>query len=428
MKHTSRHPDCEIPFLGQYDVVVCGGGLAGCGAAIAAVRRGANVLLVERLEMLGGLGAAGCVGNFCAAEGGLRGQGRVFDDIVSGLHDCGAMGEENGWPVRRNAQLQRENRTFDYRALPLVLQKLVLAAGIDLLYATDVIGAELDGQRIGKVTIHNKSLTQRVSAEVFIDATGDGILARHAGGKALPDDPQCPGVVKPSNMMFMRKTSRPVRTDGAEPVCTDGTAPNYSVWPDVEGHVALKMKLFHRDLDTATGRGYSDAVIAMRNEAPHFAAHFRANHDSSWVYAGAAPMLGLRESCRIEGDYVLTIDDCRAGRRFDDAVAYGTFTVDANETSEILPPYQIPLRSLLVKGIENCLVAGRCFSADRLALSSARTMATGCLMGQAAGIAASLAVKATTLPRGVQPADIRRALLDAAGHDAVMAEHLDGET
>jgi len=342
MEDIIHQPVREIPVLGQYDIVVCGAGMAGCGAAIAAARRGAKVLLVERLEMLGGLGAAGGVGNFCAAEGGLRGQGRVFDDIVSGLHGCGAMGEENGWPVRRNAQFQRENRTFDYRALPLVLQELVLAAGVDLLYATDVIGAELDGQRIGKVTIHNKSLTQRAAAEVFIDATGDGVLARHAGGRALPDDPQFPGVIKPSNMMSMRKTSQPVRTDDAEPVCTDGTVPNYSIWPDVEGHVALKMKLFHRDLDTSTGRGYSDAVIAMRNEAPRFAAHFRANHDSSWVYAGAAPMLGLRESCRIEGDYVLTVDDCRAGRRFDDAVAYGTFTVDANETSEILPPYQIP--------------------------------------------------------------------------------------
>ncbi len=412
------------PVIGRYDVVVCGGGMAGCGAAIQAARSGATVLLTERLEMLGGLGAAGCVGNFCAAEGGLRGQGRVFDDILAGLRRNGAIGEENGWPIKRNPKYQRENWTFDFRWLPLVLQDLVLDAGVDLLYASDVVGAEVDDGRIREILIHNRSLTQRAAAGVFIDATGDGVLARHAGGRALPDDPKSPGVIKPSNMMFMRHTSSPAANGGADPACTDGTAPNYSVWPDVEGQAALKMKLFHRDLDTSTGRGYSNAVAAMRREEPRFAAHYRQQHDPSAVFAGAAPMLGLRESCRIEGETVLTIEDCRAGRCFDDAVAYGTFTIDANELSEVLPPYQIPYGCLRVKGVDNCLVAGRCFSADRLALSSARTMATGCLMGQAAGTAASQAAGTATLPREVDPATIRQALLDAAGNDPTMTERL----
>ena len=419
-------PTKEISPPAPYDVVVCGGGMAGCGAAIQAARAGAKVLLIERLEMLGGLGAAGCVGNFCAAEGGLRGQGRVFDDIVAGLRAYGAIGEENGWIIKRNPTYQRENWTFDFRVLPLVLQELVLDAGVNLLYATDVIGVDMDGGRIAAARIHNRSLTQTISATTFIDATGEGILARHAGAETLPDDPNCPGVIKPSNMMFMRKTSEPVRDDTSNPVCTDGTEPNYSVWPDIERQVALKMKLFHRTLDTSTGRGYSDAVVAMRREEPRFAAHYRQHHDASAVFAGAAPMLGLRESWRIEGETVLTIDDCRAGRRFEDAVAYGTFTVDANELSEILPPYQIPYGCLQVKRVANCLVAGRCFSADRLALSSARTMATGCLMGQAAGTAAGMAVRTGTAVRDIDPPAIRQALLEAADGDPVMTKHLGG--
>lgn len=406
----------------RYDMIVCGGGMAGCGAAIQAARCGAGVLLIERLEMLGGLGSAGWVGNFCAAAGGLVGQGQVFDDIVEGLRTRGALGEENGWPIRRNERYERVNWTFDHRYLPLVLQDLALDAGVEILYATDVMGAECNGETIQAVVIHNRSLTQRVPADVFIDATGDGVLSRHAGGRALPDDPQLPGVIKPSNMMSMRKSGSPPAPLTGEVRCGDGVEPNYSVWPDAEEQVMLKMKLFHRDLDTSTGRGYSGAVTAMRREIPAFARHFRRHHDPDYVYAGAAPMLGLRESLRIEGDYVLTVEDCRAGRGFDDAVAYGTFTIDANETSEVLPPYQIPLRSLLVRGVENCLVVGRCFSADRLALSSARTMATGCLMGQVAGIAGALSGGPGV--RAVDPAEVRRRMIEEAGGDPTLVRHL----
>ncbi len=425
MSTTPRNSTHNLPLHGEYDIVVCGGGLAGCGAAIQAARQAARVLLVERLEVLGGLGSAGCVGNFCAAEGGLAGQGRVFDDILAGLRAYSAIGEENGWMIRRNKTYRRENWTFDHRFLPLVLQEMALAAGVDILYATDIVGANVENGRIQQAVLHNRSLMQTVRAAVFIDTTGDGILARHAGGEALPDDPQLPGVIKPSNMMFMRQTDRPAARPEVEPVGTDGVQPDYSVWPDIPGHLALKMKLFHRKLDTGSGQGYSDAVIAMRREEPRFAEHFRQRQGASHVFAGAAPMLGLRESQRIRGDCVLTIADCRAGRRFADAVAYGTFTVDANETAEILPPYQIPLRSLLVWGVDNCLVAGRCFSADRLALSSARTMATCCLMGQAAGTAAALTARADDSLRAVDPALVRQSLIAAADKNQTMTKYLE---
>jgi len=405
-----------------YDIAVCGGGLAGCGAAIHAARSGRRVLLVERLEMLGGLGTAGCVANFCAARGGLQGQGQVFDDIIARLRDYRAIGEENGWPVKTNEQYARVNWTFDHNYLSLVLQELALEAGVSLLYATDVIGADVRKGRIEAVVLHNRSLQQRISADVHIDATGDGVLSRHAGGRALPDDPALPGVIKPSNMMFMRRGAATTQPPPAEPVCEDGVEPDYSVWPGGRDQVALKMKLFHRILDTSTGDGYSDAVITMRKAVPHFASHYMQNKDASSYYAGVAPMLGLRESVRIEGETILRIADCRAGRRFDDAVAYGTFTVDANETAEILPPYQIPYGSLLVRGTTNCLVVGRCFSADRLALSSARTMATGCLMGQAAGAAASLAAGGEL--RSVNAAAVRQELFDASGNDKTLLQRL----
>jgi hypothetical protein len=162
----------------------------------------------------------------------------------------------------------------------------------------------------------------------------------------------------------------------------------------------------------------------MRAEAPAFAEHFRRNQRPGYVFAGAAPMLGLREGVRIAGDHVLTIEECRQGAAFDDAVAYGMFTVDANEVAEILPPYQIPFRSLLVKNTENCLVAGRCFSSDRLALSSARIMVTCCLMGQAAGLAATFAIRQEREIREVNPRKIVDRLISDDPEPEVIRQRL----
>jgi hypothetical protein len=286
------------------------------------------------------------VGGFAAASGGHIGQGGVFADVLRGLRAYGALGEEHGWPVRVNAQWRCENWLFDHQALPLALQELCLGAGVELLFATSVAGAEMDGSRIDRAVVHNRSLRQQVVAKLFIDATGDGVLARHAGAPVLPDDPNFPGVIKPNFMIYLRKV------EGARPQPlpsvrqgADSEELEYSVWQEPDGRVGLKIKLFHMTFDTGDGEGFSRCAMAMRERIARTVRHFQQKHDPSYVFDFASPMLGVREGRRVAGDYVLTIDDCRAGRCFSDAVAYGSFTVDANRTREILPPYQIPYPS-----------------------------------------------------------------------------------
>jgi len=409
----------------HYDIIVCGGGMAGIGAAVAAARQGVKVLLVERLEVLGGLGASGGVGNFCAAQGGLEGQGRVFDDILDGLKRHGAAGEEHGWRVKLHEALRCENRLFDHQILPLVLMDLAEESGVELLFATDMIGAHTQDGAITEIVLQNRSLHQTVSAPVYVDGTGEGLLARHAGARELADDPNLPGVIKPSFMIFLRKVEdAKCQAVPGKRYYGPGDAIDYSLWGEPGGRIGLKLKLFDQVFDTGTGAGYHQALVAMRRRIPEVVRHFQENHDPSYVFDFASPMLGLREGRRVEGEHVLAIADLRAGRRFADSVAYGTFTVDANRTREVLPPYQIPYRSLLAKDVENCLVAGRCFSADRLALSSARTMATGCLMGQAAGMAAALAVQQGQPLRAADTAQIRALLLADARDQELMAKRL----
>ena len=124
----------------------------------------------------------------------------------------------------------------------------------------------------------------------------------------------------------------------------------------------------------------------------------------NWIFDHCSPMIGIREGRRIMGDYVLEVDDLREGRSFEDSIAVGTFYLDGHKTDDEkktyilptntlgVPPYDIPLRALIARDGDNLMMAGRCLSADQLALSSARVSTTCTMTGEAAGTTAALAV------------------------------------
>jgi hypothetical protein len=412
-----------MKILTEFDVIVCGGGIAGVSAACSAARNGAHTLLVERLEILGGLGTAGGVGNFCFGDDTLPyGQGKVFDDIYTGLKFYKAIGEENGWHIKNSHPFY--NHTFNHNVLPIVLQELAENDGVELLFATDVIGADVVNGTIKSVVLHNLSLCQTATAKQYIDATGDGILSRHAGANVLPPDAGHPQSIPPSHMIFVQKsassTVQPLRDDAEK-----NLPMRYSVWNEPD-RIGLKIFWPGGDFDTSTGQGYSDAGKAFRRRIPEIVRNFQQKDTGKdTVFAYSAPMFGLRDSVRIVGDYVLTEDDLISSRRFDDAVAYGCFPLDSSLLEKkSLPSYHIPYRSLLVEGVDNLQVAGRCFSATRIALSSARIMVTCCQMGQAAGVAAAMAVNGKNALRGIDPADIRQSILDASPDDELLKQRL----
>jgi hypothetical protein len=431
----------DLPLVGTYDFVVAGGGFAGFGAACAAARQGLRVLLVERLELLGGAGSAAGVGNFSYGRAHPSALGKVFDDVIAALYELKAIGEENGWrehigyrdktPVYKtdgSGEIDYVgdrvplffNKTFDSSVLGYVLEQIAMNSGVEILYATQVVDAHVEGGTVTDVIVHNRSGLQRVSGTFFIDGTGDGVLSSAAGALILPDDEDHPKVIQPGNMLFMRKGTDEAELMGTlEPELIDDPTDCRSLWPEPNGKVGIKMRMFHNVYDTSTGRGYTDAVIDFRRHIPNFVRYFQQHHTerfgSGWVFDYASPMLGYRESNRIEGDYVLQLDDLTHGRHFDDSVAYAGSCLDSEAVDKAkVPWFQIPYRSLLVKSATNLLVAGRCFSATRVALSSTRVMATGCLMGQAAGYAAALAANAGGDLRSVDTAEVRRLLLDGA--------------
>ena len=191
-----------------------------------------------------------------------------------------------------------------------------------------------------------------------------------------------------------------------------------SIWPDGSRANALKVKI--PMFDATDTESLTAAEIRARRRMLEVLDYYQRVEERPWRLDHCSPIIGIREGARIVGDYTLTVDDLRAGREFDDAVARGTFYLDGHKPDDDkrtyilskdqmqVPPYQIPLRTLIVRDGKNLLGAGRCFSADQLALSSARVSTTCSMLGQAAGIAAALAVQHRCDVRDLDPQEVRR--------------------
>jgi hypothetical protein len=408
----SKQPDVlawerKVPLRWDTDIVVVGGGMAGVGAAAAAARTGARVLLVERFAVTGGMLTVGGVANFC---GDMEGQGEVFDEILEDLHKWKAL----GGPSR--------DSVFHYETLAFVLQELLLRRDVKLLLHTRFVDLRVTNGNITELLLYGTSGLEAVRTRQVIDCTGEGDVARAAGFSVMKGRNQ-DGLQLPMSMMYF---VRHVQEEGHGPLLPEGwltpvetkeDLPMTSIWPDGPGANAIKVKV--PAFDSTDTESLTAAEIAARRRIREVMHYHQSVEKRPWILDHCSPIIGIREGVRILGDYVLTVEDLRAGKRFEDGIARGCYELDGHkpddekrtyilpEEERTVPPYQIPLRSLIAKEGNNLLMAGRCFSADQLALSSARVSTTACMMGQAAGIAAALAVQKGTDLRNVDPKEVQ---------------------
>lgn len=408
----------KVPVRYTADVAVVGGGIAGVSAACAAAKSGARVILVERFAVTGGMLTTGGVANFC---GQMSGQGEVFDEIVRDLRTFNAIG-------------YGKDSCFHYEILALILQELLLKRKVKLLLHTRFVDARVsDDGRVRECIVSGKSGPEAVRARQFIDCTGDGDLARYVGFDIMKGGPS--GYQLPMSLMYFVRhvdpeDARPQLPEGwFHPVRTARDLPMTSIWPDGPESNAVKIKI--PMFDSTDTESLSRAEIAARRRMMEVLDYYQRQEHKPWLLDHCSPIIGIREGCRIVGDYVLSVDDLRAGRAFDDGVARGTFYLDGHKPDDDkrtyilpkdqlkVPPYQIPLRSLIARDGRNLMMAGRCFSADQLALSSARVSTTGSMMGQAAGITAALCVKNRCDPRDVDPSEVKRIVVARGGELAV---------
>jgi len=397
----------KVPVRYEADVAVLGGGIAGVSAACAAARSGAKVILVERFAVTGGVLTTGGVANFC---GQMEGQGEVFDSIVDGLRQLKAFE-----PGRKSV--------FHYEILAVVLQELLLARKVKLLLHTRLADVNVSRGRITECLIAGKSGVEAIRARQFIDCTGEADVARFAGFQTVKgragDQVQLPM----SFMYFVRHVEPQdafpqLAENWLKPIRSREEMPWVSIWPDGPRSNALKLKI--PKFDSTSTEGLTAAEIRARRRMLEVLHYYQAVEKRPWRLDHCSPIIGIREGCRIVGDYILKVEDVRAGRSFDDGVARGTYQLDAHSLDDDarnyilpkdqlkVPPYQIPYRSLIARDAKNLMMAGRCFSADQLALSSARVATSGSMMGQAAGIAAALCASKRADPRALDVSEVRK--------------------
>ena len=437
-------------------VLVIGSGAAGLTAAIAAGRNGANTLLVENAGFLGGISST---------LPWLGFHDRDYRLIVKGLplefcHRLQALDAASAHELdpKCGSAISVDSHWWKIFAIQLVRE-----AGVSLLLHSQVVETIREGDRVCGVIVENKSGRQRIQADITIDCSGDGDVAARGGvrwekGRTADGLVQAPTLVfklggvdrgrfiagckDPANKYrewlapypdLLEKMMR--RIDGMNVIICGGYAALIEKAREagefsVPQSRIVGVKLHQPDqflvvmtrvlgLDPTNIQSLTDAYSRVYEQIPILARFFKKwvpGFEQSFLLE-IAPMLGVRESRRIMGDYVLTAADLIAGREFDDAVSMGGYHIDIHRPagtwveSHNVRAYTIPLRSLIARDVDGLLMAGKCISATHEAIASTRVIPICMGQGQAAGTAAALSIKKGRDIRQLDPRELQAVLV-----------------
>ena len=391
-------------------MLVVGGGTAGVSAAVAAARAGADVLLVERLGYLGGLATGGMIILLLTLDDGRGRQvvGGLCQEVTDRLAHRGAavFPDRHEWGRPDEALVARDRTwglvwghgphrvrysvAYDPEELKFALNEMVEDAGVQLLLHAYACEALVDRGQVTGVTFQAKSGRFAVLADVVIDASGDGDVFVSAGAAHATEK------VLPWLWFTLSGVEDPARAAGAGCFQTVGRDKVLLPWGATE-RVARKIDATDPDdltyAELACRKQVMAEVDRLRAEVPGFA-HASVGH--------IADQLGITESRRLVGAHVLSREEI-------DQPCTDVIAVTGHWTKyESL--YHIPYRSLLTRELANLLVAGRCISVDHRVHHATKEIPACMATGQAAGVAAALAVGNGVDPKGVDVEELQRRL------------------
>jgi hypothetical protein len=412
MTEVIDEPPRRTPVYARTQVLVVGGGTAGVAAAVAAARHGADTILLERSGALGGLATGGLIILLLTLDDGAGTQviGGLCQEVVDRLNQRGAAFHppREDWGSTDAARIERDRRwglvwgsgphrvrysvAYDPEELRFVLNDLVEASGVRLLL--HVWGCELllDGRRVRGAAVQTKVGRAAILADVVIDTTGDGDLFAAAGARFELER------VLPWLWFRMGGIADldAALSDGGAFFRTVGTDQALFPWGATERIIRKIDATDPADLSLAEvecRKMVMKEVDRLRAEDPRF----RTAH-----VCGIATQLGITESRRLVGEYVLRREDMN--QPFDDAIGL------TGHWTKYGARYWIPYRSLLASEFDNLLVAGRCISVDHRTHHATKEIPACMVTGQAAGTAAALAVREDVGPKRLDIARLRDTL------------------
>ncbi|MGB6394987.1 MAG: FAD-dependent oxidoreductase [Bradyrhizobium sp.] len=433
---TIFEPARQIPLYGEYEIAVLGGGPAGIAAAVAAARAGRRTRLVERYGFLGGMGTAAGVTNFCGLHANVHGKMHrlvrgIASDLLARIDHLGGLNAPHLILGKILAQ------AYDTAAYKIAADDLLGACKVDMLFHALGAGVVMhDARRINALLVETKAGRRAVRARIFIDCSGDGDLAAWAGAPFEVGDNQG-GMLYPS-MMFRLNGIDPERAGDAwrtipalmEKAEAAGThkfpRKGAIVRPQRAGiEWRVNFTQLKRDDGSAInglepddltsgeidGRRQAVAAFEFLRTVPGF--------EKSYI-VDLPPQLGIRETRRVVGGYMLSGEDVLGCASFEDSIGVNGWPMEVHVAGNVIfkfPPIpesrgfnELPYRMLLPQGVDNLLVAGRCASMTHDGQSAARVSGACFAMGEAAGSAAALALSGNTIPRDIAVEKLQQAL------------------
>lgn len=438
-------PARELPVLAETDVLIVGGGSAGAAAAIAAARQGARTLLIEQQGFLGGTSTGALVTPMMSNHLQQRplNQG-IYLEVLQRLFKTG------------DADVYKDGNAgwFNPEMLKLVLEEMAVSAGAELFYHIDFADALVRDGALEGVIVETKSGRGVIRAHCTVDTSGDADVAYRAGVPVVTGRPDT-GANQPMALRFMlgnvdlQRAQAYFETLGEFDYTPSSRNPDIPLWttactwdkdwplkplfnqavedgvlttddaiyfqiftvPGRPGEVAFNCPRFDELTDSLDFRQRSRVQIEGKRSIvrlTEFCRRYLPGFEKTYIVQ-IAPMIGVRESRRIVGEYVLTSEDFFAARKFPDAIARNNYPIDIHSRDasgglhfmKAGDYHDIPYRCLVPLNVDQLLVAGRCLSADFSAQGAVRIIPNCYAMGQAAGIAAALAVQQRQSPRSL---------------------------
>ncbi len=409
----------------EVDVLVVGGGPAGVAAAVSAARQGAKVFLAEATACLGGLGTSGMVPAFMQFTDGVNFlAGGIGEEILNKMWEYGGKIEGSEYSIK-------------VEALKRVYDDIVTEAGVDFTLHTQMVAVDAEDGLVNYVVFAAKSGMFAVKAKIYIDGTGDGDLCAWAGAEYEKGDEN--GEMMAGTLCSLWANidwDRVVRPDNRrleeaikDKIFTYEDRHLSGIWRT--GKTLGGGNIGHTyDVDGTDERSLTKSLIWGRKSMTELERYYREYLDGyeEMELAATGAILGIRESRRILGDYVMVLDDFINRASFDDEIGRYAYPIDIHPSDTSVEgfkkfekeyynlrykdgeSYGIPYRALTPRGLQNVLVAGRCVSCDRYMQSSIRVMPGCYITGQAAGVAAAMAAEKNTDTRGIDIKELQSRL------------------